>query len=134
VTVAAAVPEESLVFDGVTQADAHIVAFVEDRNSMEMHQLKVGDLVARGKVTALTLDTLDYAAGDRVVHVAIGQNLLGVRMAEPSGDTAPTAAPTTAPAANPAVPGAPGGAPPSGAPETVEDRMRRRRQQELQGN
>jgi hypothetical protein len=124
-------PEESLVFDGVTQADSHIVAFVEDRNSTHMNQLKVGDEIARGKVTGLTLDTLDYTAGDRVVHVTIGENLLGVQMAVVPSDTtgATGAAPTSAPSAGSAAPGAPGG-----APETMEERLRRRRQQELQGN
>lgn len=120
-------PEESLVFDGVTQADQHIVAFVEDRNAFKVSMVKVGDLIARGRITAIDLDTMDYYANGNVVHVLIGENLLGtpVSMADASTGT-PTTGPTTAPSGD-------SGAPAAGGNDILE-RLRRRRAQELGGN
>ncbi len=94
--------EESLVFDGATQTGDRFLAFVEDRNASKVLILQDGDAIVRGKVAAITLDTLDYAVDGKTVRVLVGQNLRGEAAAPPSSDeTASTGSTgsTTAPSA-----------------------------------
>ena len=71
-------PENVLVFTGVTVTDHATVGFVEDTSQGTVRQVKVGDSIAQGKITDITLNELVYHASDgRTVHVAVGQNLRG---------------------------------------------------------
>ena len=70
-------PEASLALKGVVQDDQQFTAFVEDVPRKRLLQLKVGDAVARGRVVAITLHELQYAASGRLTRVAIGQALGG---------------------------------------------------------
>lgn len=101
-------PEETLVFSGVTETDYQILAFIEDTASGKIRQLQEGDSIASGKITDITLDSLEFEAGDKTTLVHVGQNLLGADvLGLPSLST-------TQPTGN-----------------EVLDRLRRRRQQEL---
>ena len=74
---ASAAPEESLVFEGAMETANQYLAFVEDRNAGKMLMLQSGARIARGKITDITLDTLDYSVDGAVLHVQVGQNLRG---------------------------------------------------------
>jgi hypothetical protein len=71
-------PENVLVFTGVTITNHSTVGFIEDTTQQTVRQVKVGDSIAQGKITDITLDGLDYqASAGRKVHVMVGQNLRG---------------------------------------------------------
>lgn len=112
-TQQASSPEKNLVFNGVTLAGGRADALVEDMAAGKVSTVKVGDAIARGWVAAITLDSLDYESGGKMTHVLIGQDLEG--MAGPP----PSSQPTTAPS--------------GGGASDVLERMRLRRQQELNG-
>jgi hypothetical protein len=115
----AAAPENSLVFNGVTQSDS-AVAMVENTETHEILKLRVGDSISHGRVLAITLNNLDYQVGGRVTRVSFGETLSG---GSPEGDNAI------------ASPGAPGTTQPSNTSnssvtrqlgESIEAYMRRR--------
>jgi hypothetical protein len=145
-------PEESLVFDGATVTGNQILAFVEDRGDSKMLVLQDGDVIARGKITGISLDTLDYTTAGEIIHVQVGQNLRGEEAqavsdgnataagsptsAAPGGaGTSPGAAPGTGPGSAPGTPPPPGAAPaPGGSGGGADDvvaRLRARRAREL---
>ncbi len=101
--------EDSLIFNGVTRTDGAIVAFLEDISAARVTRVQVGDAVANGKVTGITLDTLEYESNGRITRVAIGQALSG---AESMGATT-----------------LPSSSPDSGGGGDVLERMRRARLQ-----
>jgi hypothetical protein len=71
-------PENVLVFTGVTVTDHATVGFIEDTSQQSVRQVKIGDSIAQGKITDITLDELDYQSNSgRKVRVAVGQNLRG---------------------------------------------------------
>jgi hypothetical protein len=71
-------PEDTLVFCGVFQSPGQMVGFIVDSNSNDVQTVKVGDTIAQGKITSLTLDTMEYqpASGGRL-RLNVGQNLRG---------------------------------------------------------
>jgi hypothetical protein len=92
--------------------------------------VKAGDEIGRGRVAAITLDTLTYDAGGKVHAIRLGQDLTG-EVASSSGGAGATS--TTAPAGGAAgTPGAPGAPAPGGDPglEAIKERMRQKRLQE----
>ena len=70
-------PEQAVVFVGVLAQDSEFVAFAENQVTRQLTVLRTGDDVARGRVVAITLDTLAYASGgnNKVIH--LGPNLAG---------------------------------------------------------
>ncbi|MGA3066689.1 MAG: hypothetical protein ABSF29_07560 [Tepidisphaeraceae bacterium] len=71
-------PENVLVFTGVTVTDHATVGFIEGTSQQSVRQVKIGDSIAQGKITDITLDELDYQSNSgRKVRVAVGQNLRG---------------------------------------------------------
>lgn len=131
---AAAAAEQSLVFSGVTNVDNVIDAFIEDQNSSKVTMYRIGEPIARGKITNITLDDLTYQANGKITHVAVGENLQGVMVqttqpavaSSSSGGGSSSATPAPA---NTSSSGASGG----GDTNDVLERLRKRRQQELQG-
>jgi hypothetical protein len=65
-------PERNLVFDGATDVDGQIVAFVEDTSKNTVLKLKLGDAIASGTITAVNLDSLQYSADGKDVAIRIG--------------------------------------------------------------
>jgi hypothetical protein len=122
--------ESVLVFNGASDANGQLVAFVENTGMNQITRYHLGDPVgqgAQGKISAITLDSIDYQAGARVTHVNLGQNLNGQDVQILT--TQPVAAgmtPTTGPAGT-TQPATPGGA----GTDSVIERLRRRRMQEL---
>lgn len=121
--------ENMLVFNGASDANGQLVAFIENTGMNQIAKYHVGDLVgqgAAGKISAITLDSIDYAVGPRVTHVNLGQNLNGQDVQIIT--TQPVAegmTPTTGPAGTTQP-----GAAPSGTDSIIE-RLRKRRMQEL---
>jgi hypothetical protein len=121
-TVASWSPENVMVFNGSSNANGQMVAFIENTSLNSIARFQVGDSVATGKITGITLDQLDYLVSGRVTHVMLGQNLFGVDMqvltTQPvTGGTGPTTSGS----------GSPGGT------DDVLERLRLRRLKELGG-
>lgn len=112
-------PEQIVVFVGVLAQDDEYVAFAENQQTRQLMILRTGDDVARGKVVAITLDTIAYGVGGTIKDIHLGQNLAGELA---STSFASGAAPTTGPA---------GAAPkPSGPLSAIEEQMRARARQQ----
>ena len=96
-------PEKILLFNGATDADGQWVALFEDTSISKVLVFKVGDKVARGKVAAMTLGTLDYDSNGKVKHILMGQNLDGevVAVSTTRPSLASTSGPTTGPSGGP---------------------------------
>jgi hypothetical protein len=127
-------PEGNLVFNGASDVDGELAAFVENIGMNQIGRYHVGDAVNQGtsgRITAITLDSIDYSRDGRVTHILIGQNLLGAEVqlltTQPVGTSVggagdgPTTGPTTGPGA------------PSGAVNDMLERLRQRRLKELGG-
>lgn len=70
-------PESYYVLKGIVQENSVFIAFIEDTQRSQIFKVREGDSVARGKIKALNLDTIEYQFEDRVVKVAIGKDLEG---------------------------------------------------------
>lgn len=120
--------ENVLVFNGASNANGQLVAFIENTGMNQIARYHVGDAVgqgAQGKITAITLDSMDYQVGARITHVNLGQNLNGqdvqVLTTQPVGAG-------TGPGTGPAGTTQPGT---SSGVESVLERLRKKRLQEL---
>jgi hypothetical protein len=120
-TTPAAAAEAVLVLNGVTKTTHELTAFIEDRSTGKVTPLRLNEPIARGKVVGITLDALSYEANGHVVRVAIGDNLRGEAAPKPS--SRPTSGASDAAGATTA---------PSPQIQSVLERLRLKRQQELQ--
>ncbi len=121
-------PRAVMVFNGVTLAGDRPDAMIEDTSARRVFSVRVGDLVAGGRVLAITFDDIEYQAGGKVLHVAVGQTLEG--QPAPAGDTAP---PTAGGGPAPADPAGTLGNTVGLSTDDILARMKRRRQQEQGG-
>jgi hypothetical protein len=76
---------ETLIFIGVfdsgpTNKSEIPTAFLEDSNSGDVSPVRVGDKIAQGTITAITLDTMEYQSGGQTLHLGVGDNLAGQQM------------------------------------------------------
>ena len=78
------------------------MVFLEDTQGGRVQMVTLGGAAAGGKVTRISLDSIDFQTADGVKHIQIGQNLAGE-------DVGPTTQ-----ASSPAASG--GGSPPEVAP------------------
>jgi hypothetical protein len=117
------------VFIGTVLEDDGFVGFIESPDSGQLLQIHRGDKLPNGagSVAELTLDYLEIAPDPASPQlppkrIVVGQTLLGAAPVLPAASTEPSgaegAATTTAPAS-------------SGAADSLIERLRRRRQQEL---
>ena len=118
-------PEHRIVFNGVTDADDELVAFLEDTSAGKISIVKVGDAIANGRITNITLDILEYQANGKTVEVQIGHNLEG-QIGPP-----PTIEPSLATTPGPGEPATTAPSASGGSADDVAERMRKRRLQEL---
>ncbi|MHC4331564.1 MAG: hypothetical protein ACYSWW_25960 [Planctomycetota bacterium] len=70
-------PESYYVLKGIVQEDGVFIGFLEDNQRGRILRVHKGDKVARGVITELTLDSVQYQFGDRTVKVAMGFDLEG---------------------------------------------------------
>ena len=66
-----------MVFNGVTEVDGAAYAIFEDTVAGKILGFKVGDAIASGKITGLSLDGLDYEVNGKSTHIFVGQTLEG---------------------------------------------------------
>jgi len=71
------VQESALEFNGATRADENRAAFFENTSTHEVLTRHVGDSVARGKILAITLDSIDYQVNGQTSTILLGQTLDG---------------------------------------------------------
>lgn len=72
-------PESYVVLKGIVQEDGTFIAFLEDTQSGQVVRVRQGDSVVRGKIKALTLDSIEYEFEDKITTVTMGLNLQGGR-------------------------------------------------------
>ncbi|MHC4355743.1 MAG: hypothetical protein ACYS0H_23840 [Planctomycetota bacterium] len=72
-------PESYVVLKGIVQEDGTFIAFLEDTQSGQVLRVRQGDSVVRGKIKALTLDSIEYEFEDKITTVTMGLNLQGGR-------------------------------------------------------
>lgn len=133
--------EADLVLIGVVQKDGLPAAIVENRVSGKIVTLKPGDSIGAGVAKVISLDSIDFEA-DGILHVIrIGSTLAGTApktittvsetpaatTPAPSGTALPSPLTSTTTSTGPAAPASPAGS----AGESVLERMRRKRQEEL---
>lgn len=116
-------PEQSVAFRGVLCPDEEYVAFVENVQTGQISIVRTGDELARGRVAAITLDTLAYDAGGKLHYIQLGQNLAGEVAGATIGAAVSAASPTSSPAGAAPVPSDP-------ATAAIIERMKQRKLQE----
>ena len=114
-------PEKSLLFNGSTKSDGEWMALIEDTRAGRIVKVYVGDALAQGHVSAISLDTLDYDVAGRTRLILLGQNLDGDAIAGPTSRPAPDGA---TPASGPS---------PDGALGDMLEKLRQKRLRELGG-
>jgi hypothetical protein len=77
--------EKVLVFIGTFRKDdGSIVGFVENLETKSIDTVHVGDKIARGRISSITLEKLEYQVGDDKSELTIGQNLAGQTVSRPN--------------------------------------------------
>ncbi len=108
-----------LLLTGVSLTDTGKVAFLEDQQANQVTIVKIGDKISTGRVSGITLDSLDYRdSSGRTIRVKVGFNLAG-------GDVWGVSGSSTQPSAQS------GGFGPRRPGESMLDYLRRRRAAEL---
>jgi hypothetical protein len=113
--------EESFIVRGIVLEDGQFRAYVEDTARSATTRLTAGDSVARGKVTRIDIDGIEYLQGEKPVWIVAGSDLTGRTSAASSVGLDLTTTPTTGPTTLPFDPNDPS--------LTIEQRMRLRRMQ-----
>lgn len=122
-------PERDLVLTGVIQEGEQHVAFLEHVHTRITSRVRAGDAVARGRISEIALDHVEYEMGEHTGRVEVGQRLDSALPADPSAGTPDTPAAESAEGEGDAAPPAvPSGA---GSDNAVLERMLQRRQKEL---
>ncbi|MHC4712031.1 MAG: hypothetical protein ACYTAN_02005 [Planctomycetota bacterium] len=122
-------PEGDLVLTGVIQEGEQHVAFLEHVHTRVTSRVRAGDAVARGRISEIALDHVEYEMGEHTGRVELGQRLDSALPADPSAGTpeTPTAEDTEGEgdAEAPAIPSS------DRSDKAVLERMLQRRQKEL---
>ena len=69
--------EASLALIGIVNKDGQLVAFVENTLTGAIQNVKEGDTIARGKVSAVTLNKFNYDYDGKSTEISIGNTLEG---------------------------------------------------------
>lgn len=72
-------PESYVILKGIVQQDGEFIAFLEDTQTGQILRARQGDNVVRGKIAALTLDSLEYERDGSTTTIAMGSDLKGGR-------------------------------------------------------
>jgi hypothetical protein len=120
-TTAPSVPEASFVLRGVVFENGETRAYIEDLGHANMLRLGLGDAVARGTISQIDIDAVEYERDGEYLWVEVGCNLTGA---------APTGLPSMPSGISATQPAAPVGAG-NGSGLSIEEQMRQRRRQLL---
>ncbi|GMV95862.1 MAG: hypothetical protein HRF43_13155 [Phycisphaerae bacterium] len=120
--------EESYALRGVVFEEGLFRAYIENLRSGEMLRVQVGDALLRGVVSEIQMDAIEYDQGGRRTWIEIGQTLTGSQaVASGSFGSGSSAGDSSSSASQPSSP-----LPDANDPNlTIEQRMRLRRQQQL---
>jgi hypothetical protein len=138
-------PEETLILRGIVMEQGEVRAYFEDIANSRMVRVAMGEPIARGRITSIGLDAVEYetagssstgttgsgGGGARGTFVAIGNDLTG-KVSEydmPSSSAAAAAAAMAT--TSPVMPTGIEGLNPNDPNLTPEQRMKLRRMQEL---
>jgi hypothetical protein len=132
-------PETSYILTGIVLEDGLVHAYVEDMKGGKILRLSVGDAVARGHITDITIDAVQYTASGQQAWVDLGRDFTGAIPSSPSAIYAAAAAAatqaggtsTTGPTSAPSVGALP--LDPNNPNLSLEERMKIRRMQQLGG-
>lgn len=113
--------EVSFILTGVILEEGQIRAFVEDTTQGKVLRLAIGDAVARGRVSDIAIDGIEYDVDGRRSWVDIGKTLAG-GVVTSFASTLPTTGPAGSSTA---------GLNPNDPNLTLEQRMRLRREAEM---
>jgi len=83
-------PEAGFILRGVVQAEDRLIAFVEDKSANRVTEITAGQSIARGRITAVTIDGVEYQGGGAAKQIRVGQDLNG-QIAPPSPTSKPAA-------------------------------------------
>jgi hypothetical protein len=125
-------PEEAFILRGVVIEDDGIRAYIEDARADKLLRLAPGDAVARGRITDVQIDGIDYeltAGGGHPQFVAIGQDLSGQTVAAASGSSSSSASSSSSSTQSSSGSSSSNGINPNDPSLSVEQQMRLRRQQ-----
>jgi len=116
-------PDEDLVLTGTVRQGQLAVAFVENTRSGRVQRAWAGDAVGSGKISAITLDDVEYVRNGTTKKIEIGRSLGSSSSTQPADTSQPTIPKSgTSDTADTAS---------NGDAASILERMRRRRQQEL---
>jgi hypothetical protein len=125
-------PEETLLLRGIVIEQGEVRAYFEDIANSRMVRVAMGETVARGRITSIGLDAVEYettgAGGEHRTFVAVGNDLTGKVSAYdlPSSSAAAAMATTS-----PVMPSGVEGLNPNDPNLTPEQKMKLRRAMEL---
>ncbi len=72
-----ALPERSLVLTGIVVEQGEIRAYFEDLSKLSIVRVVPGDAIARGHVSMIMIDALEYEHEGNTIWIEVGQDLLG---------------------------------------------------------
>jgi hypothetical protein len=121
-------PEELVWLSGVAMEIDGFRAYAEDTSGAIVRKLAPGDSIARGKITAIEIDAVEYEHNGQRTWIAVGNDFTGnpAVVSSIAASTSPSEAPTTNASGASSQP-----ADSSAAVQSLEERMRQRRTQEL---
>jgi hypothetical protein len=96
-------PEQTFALTGIVEEEGQFRAYFENLRNPSFTRVSLGDPIARGKVTAIALDAVEYEQDGQRRWIEIGHDLTGTRSIAPSSSTytsstsTSTTGPTTAP-------------------------------------
>jgi hypothetical protein len=119
-------PEQAYVLRGVVHENGEYHAYVENLDTRGMLRLRLGDVVARGRITEIAIDGIDYEQSGQRAWVEVGKSLSGgeIIATPPSLAAADSTAPSTQPSSASTID-------PNDPNLSIEDRLKLRRMQEL---
>jgi hypothetical protein len=109
---------QTLVFIGADDTDNILTAYIENMDTEAVNQYRIGTSLDGGKITGISLDTLEFTVGAQINHIVLGQTLSGASAYDLVYGLVPTTPVTSTDAS-------------SGAGSDVLARMKLRRQAEM---
>jgi hypothetical protein len=82
-------PGRHLILTGVSKIGARYYAFFENTRDNTISSAAAGDTVANRKITTITLDKVEYVAGEKPVTISVGRTLTGDKVETASSGSAP---------------------------------------------
>jgi hypothetical protein len=112
-------PEADILLIGIVEKDGQLAAFFENSKTGKIEIVKSGEAIARGKLAAISMDSIEYVRNETTTAVTIGKTLDGATAENSSGEPVRTSTTDAS------------GTPLSSDANSLIDKMRRKRQEEM---